>query len=158
MQRCCSRPEIGTGSITNGLPHARACRYVMIASSPASKTCSRSIALNPSCAGFGPQYSRFTRLEVTRPSFIARVTGASARFVLSVTTPVELDMEFLNAPHSCSRREHIFRFLDGGVCTDRRRHDQAVAVGDHALDVARGHVRMADRHVVFPAGGEHVIH
>src|SRR5262252_4511221 len=150
MQRCCSRPEIGTGSISNGLPHARACRYVMIASSPASKTCSRSIALNPSCAGFGPQYSRFTRLEVTRPSFIAIVTGESARFVFSETTVVDVDdMELLNAPLTCPQRlgrrlhgQQLFSFVNDAVGANRRRHDEAVTLGDHAIQVGGRDVGM----------------
>src|SRR5437762_789197 len=89
MVLCWKRPEIGIGSMTNGLPYAFACRYVTIASSPASNALSRSIALKASCASLGPQQSSFTTLDVTRPSFIAIVSALSARFVFKDATAAD---------------------------------------------------------------------
>ena len=59
-----------------------------MASSPASKTFSRTIALKPLCAGVGPQKSSWNSAEVTRPSRSARVTGYSDRLMRSVGTPL----------------------------------------------------------------------
>src|SRR3977135_1133485 len=61
----------------------------MIASSPASNLLSRTIPLNPSWAGGGPQKSSVTTDELVLPCRRAIVTGYSARLVLSVTGPLD---------------------------------------------------------------------
>jgi hypothetical protein len=59
-----------------------------MASSPASKAFSRTIALKPLCAGVGPQKSSLTMSDVTRPSRSALVTAYSARLMRSSGTPL----------------------------------------------------------------------
>src|SRR5579885_2019478 len=48
--------------------------------------------------------------------------------------------------------------LERGVASDRRRHQEAVALVDDPLDVARVDMRMADRHVGLLAGAHDLGH
>src|SRR6266540_3529950 len=48
--------------------------------------------------------------------------------------------------------------VEGGVAAHRRRHQEAVAFAENALDIVCVDVRMPDRHVVRLAGIDHARH
>ena len=89
MVLCWKRPTTVAGSRVSGLPYVFACRNVTMASSPASKAPSRTMALKPLLAVGGPQKSKRTIGDETRPDFSAAESALSARLVFSVTGPLE---------------------------------------------------------------------